>query len=123
MSWRSFKQEISVLFLFFTVWDIYNIFDISCLFYKLTSIPCPTCYMTSALLSLIKGDFYAYISYNAMALPVTFVFIGELFSRFFGKYKKILHFLCIIILVINLFYYINRFDLINLFTEICTKNI
>ena len=117
MSWRSFKQEITVLTLFLVVWGLYNIFDISCLFYELTSIPCPTCYMTSALLSLFKGDIYAYMHYNAMALPVAFIFVGELFNNLFGKHKKILHCLCVIVLGINLFYYIDRFDLIDLFVH------
>ena len=84
-------------------------FGIPCIFYKLTSFPCPTCYMTRALLALLRGDTALYFDYNAMALPVASVFILELFGKAWGKYRYILHVYSVFVLVLNLVYYINRF--------------
>lgn len=83
-------------------------FQFPCIFYKITAIPCPTCKMTRALLSLLKGDIRAYATYNVMALPVAIVFVGQIWNTCYGKYKKCFHYYTIIILTINLFYYFAR---------------
>lgn len=91
----------------FVVLAIYKLLNIGCLFLYLTGKPCPTCYMTHALYSLLKGDFSAYIHYNAMALPVAFVFICEIYN--IGKKNIPLHICSSVILTVNLGYYIFRF--------------
>ena len=111
---KEFKNEIIVLLLFVILLIICRIFDITCLFYKITNIPCPTCCMTRALLSLIKGDLRAYANYNIMAFPVFLVFIGELFNGLFGRYKAVLHICCVFVLAINLIYYLDRIGLMDI---------
>ncbi len=108
LSKSRYKNEITVLLSCVFLIALYNLLGIPCLFYKITSIPCPTCYMTRALLSLAKGDISAYISYNIMALPVAIVFILELFHKLWGKYENIVHGFSIIILIANFTYYLWR---------------
>ena len=112
MLWRLFKKrlpyEIVVLIFFIICYIICRTFNITCLFYAFTKIPCPTCYMGRALIALLKGDINRYITYNIMALPVTFVFLVELFNTYFGKYKSIVHIGSLIVLAINIIYYLIR---------------
>lgn len=108
LSKKSFTYEITLILLFIGIYIICRIFDITCLLYALTKVPCPTCYMGRALISLLKGDFQKYITYNIMALPVSFVFIIELFSGHFGKFKKIIHICSVIVLSLNMIYYLIR---------------
>lgn len=113
MLWRSFEKhgflnELLSLFAFIAILIICRFSGITCLFYQITSFPCPACNMTSALLSLAKGDISAYASCNIMALPVAAAFLGELFNRHCGKYAKFLHIYSIVALILNLIYYANR---------------
>lgn len=101
-----------VLFIFVVVWNILRILDVSCLFYRLTSIPCPTCGMTRALNALLRGDFVTYMKYNAFALPVALVFMGEMVFVGFKKTDLSFHSFSVTILVFNFIYY-----LIRLFTK------
>ncbi len=114
MSWHSFKDsynhEIAILLLSCIIVAAYHLLDMSCPFLALTGIPCPTCNMTSAILSLLRGDVHSYMSLNAMALPVLAVFVCEIFNRAFGRYKKILHICSAAVLVLNLVYYGIRLD-------------
>lgn len=116
MLWRLFKKllpyEVALILLFIASYTICRIFNITCLLYSFTKAPCPTCYMARALISLLKGDFKKYIIYNIMALPVAFVFIAELFSIYFGKYKRIIHICSTVILTINMLYYLSRINFV-----------
>lgn len=118
MSSRSFKQryriEIITLILFAVFIGMGNIFSIPCLFRTVTGIPCPTCNMTRALLALLRGDIHSYLENNAMALPVALVFVGELFNGIWGRNKKYLHIITVIVLLINIIYYANRIGIFNL---------
>ena len=49
---------------------IYDITNIGCPIRKLTGVPCPTCGMTRAGLSLLRLDFDAYFVYNPATVPV-----------------------------------------------------
>ena len=83
-------------------------FSIGCPIYGITGIPCPTCGMTRAIISLLHGDMKSYIAYNAFTVPVAIVFILELFIKAFIRHKTIIHSIAIIVLVLNLVYYICR---------------
>ena len=112
MSWhlskKPFTYEIILIFLFVIIYSICRILNITCLIYEITKIPCPTCYMGRALCSVLKGDFQQYVAYNIMAIPVASVFILELFNLYFRKYKYIIHSYSIIVLMVNMIYYIIR---------------
>lgn len=112
MLWRSFKKlftyEIILLFTFIAIYIICRLFNITCLIYVFTKIPCPTCYMGRALYSALKGDFYEYIRLNIMAIPVFLVFIAELYGIYFDKYRNIIHGCSVPILIINIVYYFIR---------------
>lgn len=108
LSKKHFIYEITVILLFVAICSICRIFNITCLIYEFTKVPCPTCYMGRALCSALKGDFQKYVAYNIMAIPVSIVFVLELFSAHFGKYKKIIHTCSIIVLILNMVYYLIR---------------
>lgn len=112
MSWRLSESPIvknSFTLLFFSLFTVLcRAFGITCLFYKITSLPCPTCFMTRALFALATGDLKAYADYNIMALPVALVFLSELFIGLFGKYQKVIHISSVIVLAVNLIYYAVR---------------
>ena len=114
MLWRSFKKiftyEIILILLFIFFYIICRCFNITCLVYEITKIPCPTCKMGRALIFLLKGDVKQYIQCNVMALPVAVVFVCELFITHFGKYKRAVHIFSVIILAINMLYYLIRIN-------------
>lgn len=111
MLWHAFKkhkQEILILALLLCGIAIWKICGVTCLWYRFTGFPCPTCKMTRALLALARGDVTAYLSYNAMALPVAAVVVFEIFHSAFGRYEKVLHLVSAAILLLNFAYYIIR---------------
>ncbi len=116
MLWRSFKRllsyEITLILLFVVCYIICRTFNITCLIFNITKVPCPTCNMGRALISLLKGDFEQYITHNIMAVPVSLVFMCEVFSMRFGKYKSVIHICSVFILTINMLYYLVRINLI-----------
>lgn len=116
MLWHSFKKLFSyesiVLILCIVFYVICRIVNITCLFYEVTKIPCPACGMGRALTSLFKGNVEQYIMYNIMAFPVALVFISELFIKRFGNYKKTVHNCSVLILTINMLYYLIRINFV-----------
>lgn len=100
------NSELKILILLIIAICILKYFKITCIFYKITSVPCPTCGMTRAVESLFKGDFEKYCEYNVMALPVFVAFLLILFNRYLGRCKKFFTVFGIGILVINFLYYI-----------------
>ena len=101
-----------VLLLFAGIYVVCRFFGITCLIYEITTIPCPACNMSRALLSLGRGDLAQYVAYNFMALPVAIVFVCELFNNNFGKYKTVLHICSATVLIINMIYYLLRINII-----------
>ena len=116
MLWHKFKDALMpqtiTLLLFAALYIILRFFDITCIIYKITGIPCPTCYMGRALISLLRLDFGAYAEYNVMAVPMVLAFVGELYIDLFGKHKKIVHFYCITVLIINMIFYLMRINVL-----------
>lgn len=64
--------------------------------------------MGRAIVSFFKANFDDYITYNVMAIPVAVVFMIELFNKYFGRYKKIIHVCSASMLIVNLTYYLFR---------------
>ncbi len=69
-----------LLYLFFL-----DYFSIGCPIRFLTGVPCPTCGVTRALLSLLHLDFAGYFRYNPMAVPLC----AALFLAFHEKLLRI----------------------------------
>ncbi|MBQ9239344.1 MAG: DUF2752 domain-containing protein [Treponema sp.] len=78
----------------------------TCIIRELFHFPCPTCGVTRALLSLMKGDVQKYLYYNAAAVPLLIATI----LMVLGTKKRIT--ICTIIsctiLIINIPYYFFR---------------
>lgn len=54
---------------------------LGCPFRALFGIPCPTCGMTRALLSLLRLDLAGYARYNIMALPAALAVLAGLHRK------------------------------------------
>lgn len=111
MLWHLFKKykcEFFALLLFVILLVISKFLGVSCIIYKLTGVKCPTCNMTRAIISLIKGDICSYVRLNVMAVPVLSAFLVVLFINNTCKYKIFLNIYAVIILVVNILYYISN---------------
>lgn len=112
MLYRLFKKiftyETLIILIFIAIYIICRFFDITCLIYRFTKIPCPTCFMGRALCSAFMGDFRGYVSYNIMAIPLALAFVAELYSAYFKKIRKMLHCYVIFVLIVNMIYYLIR---------------
>lgn len=79
--------------------------DTTCIWYKIFGIKCPTCGVTRALLSLLRMDLHSYLFYNCMAVPLV---VATFFLLFCDEKNKVLNKIGIIILCLNIPYYIFR---------------
>ncbi len=117
MLWRSFDQKsfcrlcVKVFKIVSLILAAGAVFFIGCPIKKLTGLRCPTCGMTRAMLSLLKGRLEEYCFYNKMALPVSVAILLEFYAAHFGG-KRILHMISVSILVLNfVFYLCNMFGI------------
>ena len=113
MLWLSSKKSklinsAGILLLFTFIAVVFGFFKVGCIFYRITSIPCPTCFMTRALIALTKLDFYGYARYNIMALPVAVVVAGQILDIFSLKIKKLFNTYSAAVLIVNTIYYLVR---------------
>lgn len=53
----------------------------NCLINYIFHVNCPSCGMTRALISFVKGDLTGYLSFNPMALPMFIAVYAELHSE------------------------------------------
>lgn len=78
----------------------------TCIIREITGIPCPTCGVTRALISLICGNLKAYMYYNSFAVPLcaatVFMILGSHIKN------KMLQKISMAILLLNIPYYIYR---------------
>lgn len=104
------KKHLLILFLFLSIWTTYLVLGVSCPIYLLTGIPCPTCGVTRALLSLLHFDFEGYLYYNAFALPLVLVVLLVFHIRFINNraLRIIVWITIFIILLFNTIYYLER---------------
>lgn len=103
------KKFLKTHLIIFAVIGVYYVaciaFDITCPIKYITHMPCPTCGMTRAMLSLLRLDIKAYMEYNPMAFfmvsaVLLFIHRGVL------KKKKWIDWYMIIVLSINTVVYI-----------------
>lgn len=78
-----------------------------CPFRNLIGIPCPTCGVTHALMSLLRLDFDAYREYNPMAIPLLITVLIAFHLRLF-KHKKMMTAIVVAVAFINFFIYLKR---------------
>ncbi len=64
---------------------VLSFLHIGCPIKALIRVDCPTCGVTRALFSLLKGDFCASIRWHPMAVPLLSVFILQINRTFFCK--------------------------------------
>ena len=103
--------------LFITLTQV--LFDRTCPFLLLLKIPCPTCGVTRAILSLFRLDLRGYLYYNPFSLFLIFSVWSLLHIRLF-KFKKIVYIFAFLILFLNLCLYMIRFSEL---PEIIAKNL
>lgn len=102
-----FKKHIIVLIIIICYYSALKFFNITCPIKYLTGFQCPTCGVTRAMLSLLKGDINSYITYHPMAL---FLVISVLwfFHRKLFKHKLIGDIFAWGIIIANMLFYIVR---------------
>ena len=77
---------------------------LGCPIKKFLGVMCPTCGVTRAIISLVKGNFTDYCSLNIMALPLVFIFSIDIIL----KRNKTIDNITIFVSIINLIYYLYR---------------
>ncbi|MGN0739019.1 MAG: DUF2752 domain-containing protein [Treponema sp.] len=78
----------------------------TCIIREITGIPCPTCGVTRALLSLVSGNLKAYMYYNTFAVPLCIATVFMIFGTYMKK--RSFQIISTIILLLNIPYYIYR---------------
>ena len=99
------NEHLKFVFLLFVFVLFLKLLDVPCLIRSFLGVPCPTCGMTRALISLLKLDFHSYFYYNALALPSFFSVMVLMFSEYL---HRCFFYLAILILCLNLIYYFYR---------------
>ncbi len=87
---------------------ILRILNISCPFFEIFGMPCPTCGVTRSLLSLVKFDFEGYRNYNPFSLflciSVLIIFNLDLFKK-----RRLAMFFSFGVLIANFIFYLFKF--------------
>ena len=94
---------------------------ITCPFLVFLHIPCPTCGVTRAMISLLRADLSAYLHYNALALPLSASAIICFFRNRIGC-RRVACYSVLSVLLINFIYYVFRLMLYfecGIFPPIC----
>jgi len=86
------------------MWILY-VSGIGCPIKYVTSIPCPTCGVTRALFSLVRGDIKGYLYYHPGAIPLLVAAWLGIHRVLFTK-KKSIDICIVIIVLVNFIYYI-----------------
>ncbi len=86
---------------------VINFFEIGCPFLRIFGIPCPTCGVTRATLSLLRGDPAGYLSYQPFALPLLAAVWLLLHQRLFRK-RRLIVAVSLSVVGLNFVYYLFR---------------
>ena len=83
MSNISVKKVILVHLTAAAVTAVYVLSPIKCPVKYFLHFDCPTCGMTRAMISLLRGDIAGYVYFNPMALPFLLILLFALHARLF----------------------------------------
>ena len=81
--------------------------DIYCPLRYFTAVPCPTCGVTRAMISLFKADLNGYLKYHPLALPLLLTVIAMIHIKHL-KHKQGVLIFCGTVLTLNLILYAIR---------------
>lgn len=101
------REHVIILAVICSFVALSEMFGLRCPIYMLFHIPCPTCGVTRAMVSLVKLDFAAYMKYNPMALPMCAAVLGMIEVRCFRR-KLPVYIFSIGTAVLNLIYWAVR---------------
>ena len=101
---RIIKKHLFIFAVIGIYFVLIAIFDITCPIRYITKVPCPTCGITRAMMSLIRLDFKGYVEYNVMAFfMITTVML--LIHRDVFKKRKWINWYSMLVLAVNLLVY------------------
>ena len=98
------KKHLGYLLPAIIIWGIYIASGITCPILMLSGIPCPTCGVSRALLSLIHLDLISYTHYQPMAIPLILATVLSFHLKSIKRKQPIIIFI-ILVLTINLIIY------------------
>lgn len=93
------RSALFAVFAFIYVMII-KMVNITCPILAVTGIPCPTCGVTRALFSLLRGDFEGYFKYHPLAVPLVFSVLLLINADYF-KHRKTVTAISLSIVVLN----------------------
>lgn len=105
VKWMLVDLAIGVIVVFY--YALLWIFNTTCLIKLIVNVECPTCGMTRAMISLLKGDIKGYIDNNYLALPAFVVVYLSFHLK--DKGKKIVSIFAIVLAVAIFLRYIIKF--------------
>ena len=82
------KKHIHICTTLLGVWITYYLIGVTCPILFFTGQICPTCGSTRAILSLLRGNFKMYVSYQPMAIPLVVAVILCIHLQFMKKPLK-----------------------------------
>lgn len=100
------KRHIGYFVLICLFYSIIILLDTTCIIKYFLKIPCPTCGVTRALVSILKLDFSASVNYHPLAVPLVISVLLAIHIRLFKKKLFPLLFICTTLLL-NLILYIH----------------
>ena len=103
------KRHIVILLAICLFVLILNLFEITCPIMYIFGIPCPTCGVSRAVISFIHLDFYGYMHYHPLAIPLVMSVFLMLHLKCFKRKRMLLAFV-FFVLSMNLILYILRFN-------------
>lgn len=86
---RIIKSHLFIFAVIGIYFVLSTIFGITCPIKYIVKVPCPTCGMTRAMISLIRLDFKGYVEYNFMAFFMIIAVILLIHRKVFKKTKWI----------------------------------
>lgn len=98
------KRHIIYFFIICLFLFLFAKFNITCPIYCFLKVPCPTCGVTRAIISLVNFDLQNYLFFQPFAIFLLIAVILLIHVKLF-KRKNLIYFFSFFILILNLLYY------------------